>query len=189
MNFKKKNATKLNAVLATILPLALGVGLAACTSTDSPTSEATTAASGSENSAVQDLLNLGISEASENKVTEAQNTFNNVLALEPGNYFALYNLGVIAQNAGNNDEAISYYDQALSSNASYTPAMYNKAIIIEATDQKQAISLYEEIVGIDDQAATAYYRLSVLYEDQGDTQKADAARAKAVELDPTLTSE
>src|SRR5262249_27601789 len=93
---------------------------------------------------------------------------------------------VIAQNKGDEDAAVKYYDKALATDPEYTPAMFNKAIILEATDPAKAIALYEKIVSIDPKAATAYLRLSFLYADAGDDAKAKDAHDKAIALDPSL---
>ena len=109
-----------------------------------------------------------------------------MLAIDPGNTLANYNLGVLAQQAGDDATALSYYDAALETDPNFTSAMYNKAIILEPTDPDAAIALYEQIVSINDQAATAYYRLSLLLEAKGDTAGAQEARDKALAIDPSL---
>ena len=58
-------------------------------------------------------------------------TFQDVLAVDPSNVYANYDLGVIAQSNGDSPEAISYYNKALAANTTYTPAMYNEAILLE----------------------------------------------------------
>ncbi|WGD37874.1 tetratricopeptide repeat protein [Lysinibacter sp. HNR] len=179
---------KIRKVWGVVLPLVFILGLSACSTPAEPEAEPSASAS-AERDAVNELINIGIAEANANKISEAESTFKNVLALDPGNYFVLYDLGVLEQSKGNNNQALSYYDQALETNPDYTPALYNKAIIVEESNPQEAISMYEKIVGLDDQASTAYYHLSQLYAAEGNQNKAQEARDKALELQPSLASE
>jgi tetratricopeptide (TPR) repeat protein len=160
-----------------------GCGSAQHASSKQPTS--TTATSNS--SAVQALLQEGISQAQAKMLGQAATTFKNVLLLNPKNVYALYNLGVIDQTQNNTAGALSYYNQALSADSTYTPAMYNKAIILEATNLDAALALYEKIVVINPKASTAYLRMAFVYAKQGQTAKAEQARAKAIALDASLS--
>ena len=138
--------------------------------------------------AVARLIDEGIGQANAGQFAEAATTFNNVLAIDPNNKFALYNLGVLAQRRNDTAAALGYYDKALASDAAYTPALFNKAILLEPTSRDQAIALYEKIVGINPKASTAYLRLATLYAAAGQADKAAAARAKATEIDPSLAT-
>jgi len=180
---------------AVITVLLLGVaGAAGCSSSShkSGSQPTTTDAtnkptSGTNNAAaVQTLLQEGIHQAETNMLDQATTTFNNVLALSPNNVYALYNLGVIAQERNDDADALAYYDKALTSDSTYTPAMYNKAIILESTDPTQALALYKQIVSINPNASTAYLRMAFIYAKQGQTTLAAAARAKAISLNPSL---
>jgi Tfp pilus assembly protein PilF len=64
--------------------------------------------------------------------------------------------------------------------------MYNKAIILEATDLDGALALYKQIVAINPKASTAYLRMAFVYAKQGQATQAEAARSKAIALDPSL---
>ena len=94
------------------------------------------------------LLNAGSGQASRKDWSGANATFQEVLAINPGNVYANYDLGVVAQNTGNPAGAISYYKKALAGNSVYTPAMYNEAILLERSQPQQAIGLYQKIVTI-----------------------------------------
>jgi Tfp pilus assembly protein PilF len=135
---------------------------------------------------IASLLQVGIGQAQQQNWTAATTTFNDVLALSPGNVYALYNLGLVAQTTGDNASADNYYRQAIKSNATYTPAMYNLAITLEKSQAAQAIDLYKQIVVINPKASTAYLRLAFVYAQQGQEQAAKAAQAQAIAIDPTL---
>jgi Tfp pilus assembly protein PilF len=180
---------------AVIAVLLLGVaGGAGCSSSSHKSGSPSTTTDGADKptsgtnnaAAVQTLLQEGIRQAETNMLDQATTTFNNVLVLSPNNVYALYNLGVIAQDQNNDVAALSYYNKALSFDGTYTPAMYNKAIILESTDPSEALSLYKQIVIINPSASTAYLRMAFIYAKQGQTALATAARAKAISLNPSL---
>lgn len=138
---------------------------------------------------VNTLIQTGIEQAQGGDLVSARTTFNNALVIDPGNKFALFNLGVIEQSEGRPKVAIEFYDKALKSDPSYTPALYNKAILLEPDDLAAAVALYEQILTVDPEASTTYLRLSFAYDTLGQPDKAEEARQKAVELDPALASE
>jgi tetratricopeptide (TPR) repeat protein len=70
----------------------------------------------------------------------------------------------------------------------YTPAMYNKALILEMRDPNQSLALYRRIVELNPRASTAYLRMAIVYTRQNRTAKAQQARARAIALDPTLAN-
>lgn len=155
----------------------------------SPDRSASASAAGADTATQADtLIQTGISQAQAGDLTSAEVTFNNALVLDPGNKFALFNLGVIAQGKGDAAAATGFYDQALASDPAYTPALYNKAILLEASDLPGAVDLYEKILTIDKKASTTYLRLSFAYDKLGEPGRAQAAREKAVQLDPSLAS-
>lgn len=137
--------------------------------------------------AVQTLLKEGINQADANMLEQAATTFNDVLLLDPKNTYAFYNLGLLAQEQNKTATALSYYNKALSADRTYTPAMYNKAIILEGSDLAAALALYKQIVKLNPKASTAYLRMAFVYSRQGQSKEADAAKAKAVALDPSLS--
>jgi Tfp pilus assembly protein PilF len=132
------------------------------------------------------LLQTGISQANQQNWSAASATFQDALKIDPGNLYVNYDLGVVAQGAGNSTEAISYYNKALAIDTNYTPAMYNEAILLEKSQPKQAIAMYQKIVSINPQASTAYLRMAFVQAEQGDQAAAKANDAKAISIDPTL---
>jgi Tfp pilus assembly protein PilF len=165
------------------LLMVLTVTAAACGSSPTQSSNASTT---QNDSAVQALLHKGIAQAQSKQLSQAVTTFNDVLLVSPKNVLALYNLGVIDQMENKTSMALTYYDKALTSDSTYTPAMFNKAIILEATDLNAALALYMQIVAIDPKASTAYLRMAFVYAKQGQATQAAAARSKAIALDPSL---
>ncbi len=174
------------ALVVTLIIVAASGGAGCGTSKNTSSPPSTTKAT-SNAAAAQALLEEGISQAQAKMLDQAATTFKNVLLLSPKNVYALYNLGVIDQSEKNATGALSYYDQALRADGTYTPAMYNKAIILEATNLDAALALYKQIVLINPKASTAYLRMAFVYAKQGQTLKATEARTKAVALDARLS--
>jgi tetratricopeptide (TPR) repeat protein len=138
------------------------------------------------NARVASLIQAGITQSGQDNWSGAAATFQRVLAIEPGNVYANYDLGVIAQSAGNSAKAVGYYNKALAGNTAYTPALYNEAILIERSQPQQAIAMYQKIVSIDGKASTAYLRMAFLQAERGDLADARTNDAKAVSIDPVL---
>lgn len=134
------------------------------------------------------LINTGIAQANAKQYQQAETTFRDVLVLSPKNKFAWYNLGLIAQVQNQSSPALADYSKALSIDPKYTPAMYNKAILLERTDLHSALALYQQITSINPKAATAYLRESFVYDRLRDKTKANQARAHALALDPSLST-
>ncbi len=134
------------------------------------------------------LINTGIAQANAKQYQQAETTFRDVLVLAPTNKFAWYNLGLIAQVQNQASTALTDYSKALSIDGKYTPAMYNKAILLEHTDLHSALALYRQITAINPKAATAYLRESFVYDRLGDKRSAAQARARAIALDSRLST-
>ncbi len=154
---------------------------------------ATNAASSTASSAqsavsVAKLINTGITQATAKQYQQAVTTFRDVLVVSPNNKFAWYNLGLIAQVQNHAGPAVAAYTKALTIDPRYTPAMYNKAILLERTNLHSALALYQRITSINPKAATAYLRESFVYDRLGDKTKAKEARTRALGLDKSLAT-
>ena len=132
------------------------------------------------------LLQVGIQQADQKDWAAATTTFQDVLAINPSNTYALYDLGVIDQANGDSSAAIGFYDKALVASKTYTPAMYNMAILLEKPEPQQALSLYQQIVDINPQASTAYLRMAFVQAELGDHSAAQVSYARAIAIAPSL---
>jgi Tfp pilus assembly protein PilF len=175
-------------VVSAALMAVIATAATACTSSHTSSTPPGKGGPASTTSAsqVSSLLKTGVTQASEENWSDATTAFEGVLAIDPSNVYANYDLGVIYQTNGNSNEAISYYSKAVAADGAYTPAMYNEAILLESTQPQEAIAMYEKIVSIDPKASTAYLRLALVQSEQGDSSAAKANDAKAVKLDPAL---
>jgi Flp pilus assembly protein TadD len=144
------------------------------------------AATATTNSKVDALLQAGIKQVQLNDLGGAAKTYRKVLEVDPDNKRAWYNLGVIAQRDGKKTEARTAYDKALKSDPNFSPALYNKAILLEPSDTDQAIGILQRIVAANPKASTAYLHLGQNLAKKDRDSEAKAAFGRAVRLDPSL---
>ena len=189
-----KHAMKNHAMISAAVLAIVATTAVACTgpshpaaATSSPSGKGAPASLTNGNGQVTSLLQTGLAQADKKNWSAATTTFQKVLAINPTNVYADYDLGWIAQSRGNSNEAISYYTKCLAANAAYTPAMYNEAILLESSHPQQAIAMYQKIVSVDPKASSAYLRLALVQAELGDTAAAKANDAKAVSIDPALS--
>jgi tetratricopeptide (TPR) repeat protein len=73
------------------------------------------------------------------------------LKLQPNNIMILTNAGInLAQKCGKYEESITYYDRALVVNATYVPALYNKAVSLDKTgNHEEAQGLFDKAKELD----------------------------------------
>jgi tetratricopeptide (TPR) repeat protein len=190
-----KHAMKNHAMISAAVLAIVATAAVACSSpshttgatTSSPSAKGAPASLTNGSGQVTSLLQTGLTQADKKNWPAATTTFQKVLAINPANVYADYDLGWIAQSRGNSNEAISYYMKCLAANAVYTPAMYNEAILLESSHPQQAIAMYQKIVRVDPKASSAYLRMALVQAEQGDIASARVNDAKAVSIDPALS--
>jgi Tfp pilus assembly protein PilF len=135
-----------------------------------------------------DELNAGLAAQRQGKNDEAAQHYHNVLAHDPRNQYAYYDLGLIDQNASRGPQAEQEYRQALQIDPNMTGALFNLAIIVTPTDPAQAVQLYQKVIQLQPRNAAAHLNLGFVYRDQGKADQAKAEFATATALDPALKS-
>jgi Flp pilus assembly protein TadD len=134
----------------------------------------------------ENLIQAGIRQGENQDFSGATRSFRKVLALDPANKFAWYNLGVIAQHDNRTADARAAYDHALKIDPGFASALYNKAILLGPSDTDQAIVILRHIVEADPRAATAYLHLGQALARKGRHDEAEDAFGLAVHADPSL---
>ena len=170
------------AVLGTVLTL--GAGLQGCGADDRSDGAVADASSAT---ATADLLAEALDENAKGNSAAARKKFQELLRQDPANKLAAYNLGVLAQQAGDLREARSKYELTLNLDPAYEPALYNFAILTnQEGDAKGAVALYERAIKADPRDANAHYNLGLLLRRLGDEQRSELAIGEALKLDPSL---
>jgi len=112
-----------------------------------------------------------------------------VLEKAPRNYFALFDLGSVAQAQNDNAGALSRYDAALAIRPDFVPALYNEATIYATTDAARAIVIYRQVISLgEDNVASSYLNVGFLELEAGKVKAAVQDFAEAVHLQPDLAS-
>jgi tetratricopeptide (TPR) repeat protein len=119
---------------------------------------------------------------------QAAQLYQQVIAAQPNNAFAHYDLGVVDQAVSNPLGALAAYGAALTINPKYVPALYNEATIYTTSDPPLAISTYRQIIVLQPIASTAYLNLGFLEIKNGEPKRGVADLATAIKQDPSLIS-
>lgn len=160
--------------------LLLAAVLAGCSAEDDDPAPATS------DDAVVTLVGTGVGQLEAGDGAAAAGTFNSVLALDADNLLAHYNLGLIAQQAGEAATALEHYDAALATDPGYGPALYNKAILVEGDDLDEAVGLYRKAVDAQPEFAPAHMRLGFALVHLGETDEGERHLEEGIRLDPTM---
>ena len=169
---------------AVVAALALGAALTSCSGSDD--ADAASSGASASASAGAALLRTGLEQLNAGDSQAAEVTFRNVLTVDPANLYAHYNLGLIAQNRNDTQQAIESYDAALAIDDTYAPALYNRAILTEPTDLDAAVALYRKAVAADPAFAAAFMRLGFALVHLGKADEGSTYLGKGIALDPTM---
>lgn len=111
--------------------------------------------------------------------------YAHALRLDPRNYVALNNLGVLLDRGGRRAEAERYFGRALAIEPTYFDARSNLGtVLVEEGKPAEAAEEYRRAITIHPRSAGAHYNLGVALERAGALGEAEAAYRRAVELDP-----
>ena len=164
-------------VLSAVACVAAAVALTACSGSSS-----------GKKATPSTLLAAGLAAQQKGDLVGAHALFEQVLRKQPGNVFAHYNLGVIAQQQNDTATALQQYGEALAGNPNYVPALFNEATIFGTSNPTLAIATYRQIIKLQAQAPTAYLNLGLLEEQAGQHKQAANDLLVALHQDPTLAS-
>ncbi|MBU8897658.1 gliding motility protein [Corallococcus sp. H22C18031201] len=102
---------------------------------------------------------------------------------------AEYNLGVVAERQGKNDEARAHYKAALTTKPSLRQASENLAILSQNSgDVAGAVALYQDVLQRYPDDASSRARLAEIYRQTGDHDKAMSLARAALMRDPQSTT-
>lgn len=155
-------------------------------STDAEPSQSASAAAPDDAEVVDALIARGLAKVESDEHPEARRLFTSVLDLDPGNVYAHYNLGYLAQLEGETASALMQYNAALEAQSDFAPALYNLAILTEPADLRAAVDLYRRVVDSNGGDAGTYFRLGHALISLGERDEGEQLVAQAVELDASL---
>lgn len=133
-------------------------------------------------------LNAGLAAQMAGKNDEAAAHYRAVLAKDPHNKYALYNLGLIDATAGRTESAEKNYRAALQEDPNFAEALFNLAILRTGPAPQEAADLYRKTIQVRPDWGAPHLNLGFILRSSGDEQGAQAEFKKAVALDPSLAS-
>ncbi|MCR1784596.1 tetratricopeptide repeat protein [Nocardioides carbamazepini] len=137
-------------------------------------------------SAADTLVATGLERISAGDLDGAREIFAAVLVLDPANAYAHYNLGFLAQDDGDVATAIDEYNQALTTDPEFAPALYNLALLTEQADLDTAVDLYRRVLDVKPDDAATHMRLGFALRHLGREDEAATLLAQGIELDPAM---
>jgi predicted O-methyltransferase YrrM len=113
----------------------------------------------------------------------AELLYKEMLAIEPGNFYALHYLGILNIQAKKHDAAIGYLAHALEMNPSDAHALYNLGFAFQMKGKlDEAVIYYEKSLAINPGHADTHYNLGNVMRLQERHDEAVASLQKALEL-------
>ncbi|QWE07654.1 tetratricopeptide repeat protein, partial [Polynucleobacter sp. JS-JIR-5-A7] len=105
---------------------------------------------------ISTLLNLSSTQIHLKKFNEAKSTSQDILKIEPLNYEAINNIGLIESKIDNKKRALTSYSRALEINPQYAEAWSNRGITLNDLKRfDEALSSYDRALEINPQYAEA----------------------------------
>lgn len=135
---------------------------------------------------VQSKIDRGAAAQKAGRTDEAEQLYREVLAANPDNKLALFNLGVAAQAAGRLEDAEPYYLKALTTDPAFLPALFNLAILQERLGRyDETEQTYRRILEMSPESVPAYVNLGyLLAQKMGRPEEARTMFGEAVKVDP-----
>lgn len=133
------------------------------------------------------LLNKALKEQAQGQIEQASQDYEALVAQDPKSKLGHYNLGLIAQLAGDDTTATARYNTTLTIDPGYDPALYNLAIITDKRgDAKGATDLYRRAIAANPKGANAHFNLGLLLRRLGRSRDGVAELNTAIALNPSL---
>jgi tetratricopeptide (TPR) repeat protein len=135
---------------------------------------------------VQDMF-LRAVQLEENPTTipQAMETYQAILAMQPGHAPALINLGTIHYNLRRYELAEQHYRRATVADPEYALAFFDLGNVLDEMQRlTEATAAYQKAVALVPQYADAHYNLALAYERQGQRRRALRHWLAYVRLDP-----
>lgn len=142
----------------------------------------------SSSQSIAQNLTAGIAAQNAGNYASATQYYNKVLASDPKNATALYDLGDVDQLQNLLVAAKAEYLAALAIDPNFISAMYNLATLEASTSPNEARVLYEQIIKLSPKYADAHFNLGYVLISLGQKSAGLAQINEGVRLDPTLRS-
>ncbi|MCQ8102831.1 FkbM family methyltransferase [Methylomonas sp. SURF-2] len=120
-----------------------------------------------------------------NNMLEASRLFQEILAMQPGNFSALYSMAVIASQNEAHGEALQWIQRAIATGQNYAPAYFVEAVELQALGRfDESLASYQRAISIDPAYESAMINRSNLYYETKQHIKALESFAEAIQVNP-----
>jgi tetratricopeptide (TPR) repeat protein len=133
-------------------------------------------------------LTAGIAAQNAGNFSSATAYYEKVVAVDPTNATALYDLGDVDQLQNLDADARARYLAALAVDPDFISAMYNLATIEANTDPNDARVLYEQVIKLEPKYANAHFNLGYVLLSLGQKGPGLNEINEGIRLDPSLKS-
>ncbi len=115
----------------------------------------------------------------------AGQSFTKALAIEPGHFYSLYGLGLIAEKSEKYNEAEDFYSRALQTNPE-APEVFSRmgSIYLARGEPEKARTYLESVAAKDLDWPEVHLNLGAVYNALGEKTKSEASFQKCLEIDP-----
>lgn len=122
------------------------------------------------------------------KYSEAIESYQNALKLQPNTPDLLFNCAIAMTNLNRLDEAIALYQQTIKVNPRFFEAYGNLGTVLQKQGKlEEAIFSYKKGLSINPQDARGYFNLGTALRDKGDLAEAVNSYKNAIKLFPNYT--
>jgi hypothetical protein len=135
------------------------------------------------------LVTAGLVAERAGNMNQAFTDYQEALAKDPSNIFALYDLGHINQERGHTEAAAKQYLAVLRIDPKFDDALYNMGVLEAPFDPKGAIGYYTQDLRIQPTNAAANFNLGVLLIDHGKTAQGYSYLEVGLRLNPALSAD
>ena len=138
---------------------------------------------------VSDIISSALALYQQGNLRGAKRAFLSILRKNALNTDALYNLGIIAKDHKNYDEAINYYERVISIDPAYVNACFGLGgIFIDQARYDEAYKHFQKVVSLSPDYANAWYNLGIVAAARGRRDEAIKYYQKALSIDPTFVN-
>jgi tetratricopeptide (TPR) repeat protein len=137
-----------------------------------------------ESSEISEWSKKGYQFLKENRIAEAMERFDKILAANPGNNYALVGMGDAFRKRGSFREAVEYYRRCLDHHPGNNYALFGLADCYKALNQyHKAIEIWEQYLLHDDKNITVLTRVADAYRKVRDFKHSKAVYLRVLEME------
>ncbi|CDI84407.1 TPR domain-containing protein, putative [Eimeria praecox] len=118
---------------------------------------------------------------------KAMEYYHSAALLSPHQLAYPYRRGVVLQQLGERDRAISCFREVLQNDSTYKPAIFNLGVCLaeDPTTREEALGTFQHLLSIDPNNDNALDMIADIHEREGRVAEAYAVKQRVVTLDPT----